>query len=711
MKRSAVAYAGVGFTVIKLKGKKPVEKNWTNIKYRKPEEVAQLFDKWNGNFGVLLGSQNLVIDYDPRNEKVGDHPLHRLVSETGLVLTETAFIVQTGGSDNGIHAYLSLPPDFSVAENLPEYKGIEFKSIGRQVVGVGSIHPETGKQYTWLEKSQKLGDIQPAPQALLDLIKTQPKKKSHKKDIGGNKDEDPIILAKYIEILQKADPAVEGSSGDKTTFKMACKGWDLGFSEDKTYTLMSEHYNLRCEPPWPEHELLEKIENAYKYAKGSKGGDLAETDFGTIEIDDPDDEGPIVWARFKGGILKPISDNVNEFFRFSDSPLHKTLVFNEFTQEILVVKPLPWWPNKKIAMPKKGITWIGRDNILGRAWFARNKKFYTSANEVGEGALVRASKRSFHPIKEYLTNLQWDGISRLEEWLIRCGNAADNIYTRAVSKTMILQAVDRIYNPGCKVDTMVILEGPQGVGKSTLIEKLGGEFYGVIASLDPSDKDTIMKMNRLWIIEIAEMTAYKKTDAQKIKSFLSTTHDEIRFPYDPKPQTLARSSIFIGSMNPPPTGEYLPDETGNRRSLPIWLGGFLVNGDYKINRDLVAELRDQLFAEATERILKGEISYIDDPEVLKMAGKEQHRRQVGEPWITRIKEWIEEKRLHFLTSRDVWVHAMLGNDIGFGHAERARVTRCLKELGYVDKVIWREGKSVRGYAKEEYTTDESDIFS
>jgi len=708
MKSSAIMYAEAGFTIIKLVGKKPAE-GWKGLKYRPPEEVAQIFDKWNGNFGVVLSPTDLVIDYDPRNEKPGDRSIQGVLEDTGLDLKK-AFLVKTGSMGKGFHAYFRLPEDFHVQEKLEEKYGnaVEFKSRGRQVAGAGCIHPETGKVYKVMASGQNLENRGPAPEALLDLIRKVPRAPSSKEDIGEVKDEDELIVEKYVEILLQTDPAVQGDSGDKVTFTVACQGRDLGLSEGKVYELMSEHFNPRCVPCWSEEELLKKVDNAFIYATGSKGEALAETDFKAIKRKRIE---KFRWNTTKGGKMEKTVNNITNFFKAEDSPLYETLIYNEFTGQIRIIKPLPWWPDQERNIPKDGFIWSEDDSIELRVYLGREKDFDANTKLMSEAILHIAKWQSYHPIKDWLNGLQWDGKKRLETWLIDTAGADDNIYIRAVSKLLLMQAVERIYHPGCKADYMPVLEGPQGIGKSTIIEILGGEFYGDIY-LDPSNKDTVDSMRRLWFVEVSEMVAYSKSDIQALKSFITRKTDNIRFAYAYRSTEVLRQCVLIGTLNPDATGQYLPDETGNRRTLPVPITGFLKNGVWLVDFDALIAMRDQLFAEAAEMVLCGELSYIRDVDVLKMAEAEQQKRQISEPWITRIGEWLEEKKIYFVTSRDIWIHAMMGADATLNNSHIRRITRCLKELGYLPKVIWDNNKSRRGFAKEEYNPKpKPDIFS
>ena len=297
-----------------------------------------------------------------------------------------------------------------------------------------------------------------------------------------------------------------------------------------------------------------------------------------------------------------------------------------------------------------------------------------------------------HPVREYLRALTWDRKSRLETWLINNTGAEDTELTRKGSKIMLLQAVARVVNPGCQCDVVFTLEGEQGIGKSSLVRILGGEYYADVP-VQPDNKDTVLAMQGKWFLEMSEMVVQKKAGADAIKSFLTKPYDRLRAPYASKPEDIKRQSVFIGTINLDATKEYLNDPTGNRRFWPIDLK------DREIDRQGLQKIRDQLFAEAYHRIVeKGELWHLTDKSMVKKLNTEQKARQMSDGWIPAIQEWIENQ--YFVTGIEAYEGALNGNRSTYKRLESTRMAQCLRELGYDADSQRVSGKLTRGYSNK-----------
>jgi energy-coupling factor transporter ATP-binding protein EcfA2 len=196
----------------------------------------------------------------------------------------------------------------------------------------------------------------------------------------------------------------------------------------------------------------------------------------------------------------------------------------------------------------------------------------------------------------------------------------------------------RVVIPGIKFDYMLILEGPQGIGKSTLVKTLAGKWYTAI-SLTDTDKDTIDAMLGAWIIENEEMVCFSKQDIERVKAFISRSTDRVRLAYDRRSKDFPRQSIFIGTINPTGDSDYLKDSTGNRRFWPIVCA--------KVDIEWLKENRDQLFAEAVACFKAGEKLWIDsnDPKINELVLSEQEERKSRDPWTSKINEFVKGKRV------------------------------------------------------------------
>lgn len=656
------------YTLIPLNGKTPTIKDWVKTEY---DPLAQACD-FNGNYGVVLRSDDLVIDVDPRRFPDGENPLKNLFRDFNFS-SENTFVVKTGG--NGLHIYLKKPANILIKNALKEYPGIEFKSIGQQVVGAGSIHPETGEVYKVVSNAFK--PIK-APEALLNAIKRQEIELTKKQMVFSDEEQN---IRRYITYLQTAPAAIEGEGGDITTFKTACRGRDFALSEMKTFELMSEYWNTRCQPEWELEDLKKKVHNAYTYNVDNVGKRTAENDFAEFSNSDEDNIGEnaekLIWDIDKNNAIKPTLRNVVNYLLCKDYPFLGILKYNEFTNDVTFVKPAPWHNGKKIS------AWTDSDVINLKYWLSKNRFFNVSTPLCQEAAIIAAEKFRYHPVREYLKSLTWDCKPRLDTWLIDFAGVNDSPYARAVGAKVLIGAVARVFNPGIKFDTMLVLEGEQGIGKSTLISILGGEWYGDVSITD-SDKDTIDAMRGNWIIEVSEMVCSRKVDTDRLKSFLSKTTDRVRLAYRRNAEDYPRQSIFIGTINPEDGVGYLKDTTGNRRFWPVTCR--------KIDIEGLKVVRNQLLAESCDRYFRGEKLYLDDS-IAKIAHEETEKRRQQDPWLEPIKDWLSKPDIELGVARTVVTsREILDECIGITlsrttNKELSRVSHIMvKELG------WEKGK-------------------
>ena len=243
-----------------------------------------------------------------------------------------------------------------------------------------------------------------------------------------------------------------------------------------------------------------------------------------------------------------------------------------------------------------------------------------------------AREHSFHPIRDYLDSLKWDKIPRIADWLTLYLGVDPSDYARAVAEKWLIGAVARIYNPGCKVDTCLILEGSQGAFKSTALRELAGNDFFTDDIADLGSKDSVIQTRGVWIIELAELDSMSRPEASRVKAFMSRQVDHIRLPYDRRTSDVPRECIFAGTVN---NDTYLKDETGGRRFWPIRVG--------KIDIDSLKRDRDQLPAEARDRFKSGANWWLDIPELVEAARDEQQARHEEDAWAEKISEFVSTR--------------------------------------------------------------------
>lgn len=673
-------YVDGGFALVPLKGKVPVDTGWNATPYKpelRPEDIS-------GNFGAVLKDTDLILDVDPRNFREGDAPLKRLAEKLGVDFSKAAVVVKTGGG--GFHLYFKKPADKTVRGQLEDYPGLEFKTRGQQVVAAGSIHPDTGEPYKLIHG--RVDRILDAPKELLDLI-TRAKIGTEQKGLIEYDDSD-ANASRFVSFLESAPVAVQGQHGDRTTYTIACKAKSFGLSFERAFELMLDFYNPRCQPPWTDSELETKIRNAYSYAQNAAGAENPKSDF-----DEQKTPVKIRWDVAENGQKKKTLNNAVNYFLLEDSALAGILAYNEFTDQTVFVKRAPWH-EEKLNFPAGGKPWQDEDTILCRHFLSEKYKFDLPSKTIDEAATVVSYMNTVHPVREYLSNLKWDGKKRLDTWLTCYLGAETNPYTRTIGVKTLLGAVARIYQPDVKFDYMLVLEGKQGIGKSTVVKILGGLWYGDII-LDPHSPDTIDAMRGLWIVECAEMEMVRRADVQALRAFLSRQVDRTRLAYGRRTKNFSRQCIFIGTMNPDAEG-YLRDMAGNRRFWPVNVN--------KIDMQSLQAERDQLWAEAVQRFMQGDSLYIDDADIAEQARLEQDQRRPQDPWLEKIKTWLESdeagKNIHVVTGLQIWTQCLLGREHQFTRREQCRISNVLQF-----ELLWEKGsfydrqsnRSVSGYRR------------
>jgi len=311
-----------------------------------------------------------------------------------------------------------------------------------------------------------------------------------------------------------------------------------------------------------------------------------------------------------------------------DPGVRGKLRLNLFSGRIDVTGPLPW------TRPGTSASWNDDDAAQLRIYY---EPFFGKVpkNDLLDAVAAAASDQAYHPVRDYLTGLTWDGTPRLDTLLIDYLGAADAPYTRAVTRKAFTAAAARILAPGCKYDTMLVLVGKQGRHKSTLLAKLGGEWFS--DSLRTfGDKDSMETIQGTWINELSEMQALSKADVNAVKMFLSKTHDYYRAAYGRYTADRPRQCVFFGTTN---STECLTDITGGRR---FWVCDIDQQGRTKnVFRDLDGE-RDQMWAEAVFRWREGETLHLP-PELDAIARQLQEEHRTHHPWEMVIREFLDQE--------------------------------------------------------------------
>lgn len=312
---------------------------------------------------------------------------------------------------------------------------------------------------------------------------------------------------------------------------------------------------------------------------------------------------------------KPLKTNNNACLIVDNHPAFKGLAFNEFSNTKDVVSQVPWREKNDFGV------WTDDDTDNTIKFI---EKSYGIASDIIVKRAVRIvfKKRKYHPIREYLQNIKWDGETRLEKLFIDYLGAEDNPYTRAVTRKSLVAAVARIFEPGVKWDYAVILVGEQGIGKSIILQKLGhiekGWFSDNFAIR--GGKEDVEQLFGVWIMEMAELAGLNRRDVGEIKKYITTRNDSCRLAYAEEKSYFKRQCVFFGTTN---ENVFLKDVTGNRRFWPVKVDKNLATKS--IWDDLDGYEIDQLWAEAVKHYKAGEILCLPkEIEDIANAQQEEH---------------------------------------------------------------------------------------
>ncbi|MHC5189597.1 virulence-associated E family protein [Enterococcus cecorum] len=318
--------------------------------------------------------------------------------------------------------------------------------------------------------------------------------------------------------------------------------------------------------------------------------------------------------------VKLIIEN-DEFFR-------KKIGRNEFDGYNYLLKPMG---NHIPAM------WSDDMESTARIYIEQEYMITVSYDNLRNAINSVALENKFNPVKEYIESVEWDKTKRLETLFIDCLGVEDSIYSREVTKRWVVGSVARVYEPACKFEIVPILEGKQGIGKSTILKRLYGEKYFMDNLQTMGDnKDDIINLRGVVIAELSELESMNKSSIAKIKQFISTTTDIIRMPYGRNSEKLQRTNVFVGTTN---TSNYLKDRTANRRFYPLPCRNEPTKDLFNLDDDYFK----QVIAEAYELYKANYKIYFDkeDEDILLMAEAYRDKAMIIDPIEERVLRYID----------------------------------------------------------------------
>jgi len=393
----------------------------------------------------------------------------------------------------------------------------------------------------------------------------------------------------------------------------------------------------------------------------------------------------------KAGKVKDTLTNISTILRHDENL--KNIVFNQFKSMLDVIGKLPW--------PQVKPGWNDTDLACAKLYFEKVYGIWSPSKFKDALLAITSSERVHHPVKEYLNSLTWDGVERLDTLLVDYLGAEDTPYVRAVTRKTLVAAVARIFRPGIKFDSILVIVGDQGIGKSSLFAKLGREWFSDSLSIsDMKDKTAPEKLQGYWLLEISELNGIKKVDVEVVKSFITRTDDKFRQAYGTSVESHPRSCVIVGTTNS--DSGFLRDVTGNRRFWPVSVTG---QGKW---RPWQLEDVDQVWAEAIFRYKQGEQLFLTG-EVAQEAYTKQRDAMETDAREGIVQEYLDRLLPNDWDSYDLYQRrsflegSEFGREPGSGSVRREKV--CTME-------IWCEcfGKPRESLKKSDSYEIESILF-
>lgn len=605
----------LGFAIIWLhpKGKRPIESGWTTGD-RKPWAYLQSTYKEGMNVGVRTGQPSKVgggflacIDVDIKDPACTKAAMTKLAElQGGQELPE----VRSGSGNGSRHLYAWTKSHFKMITVAKE-EGWEIciYSDGRQMALPPSIHP-SGKPYTWAGLS-----MEAIPEMTFEGVESVVKAKKAKAGVGqlapegSEADFEFIVSDVDIDWLPISAKILGGITDgldvvDRSNFLLpaAVALHSAGLNENEVLSVLTspDHFISGCAfdhaqtkdrkaaARWLWRYTVRKV---FADRQGSTVFDKVEGDGGytrlsgeAVEKQTAEILSEINWrqnlSRAKNGKLL---SSINNVITILEKDVDLAVVRrNEFAFRDAYSIDTPWGGTKNSSLTDD-------DTAKIKNWFDHKWGIEPNNGTINDALTVIACLNSYDPVRNWLDDLPtWDGVSRLDSWLIDHFEAqGDPEYLAQVFRKWMTAMVMRVYRPGAKFDWMPIFEGAQGIGKSSFGRVLVGDQYFLDWLPNLGDKDAALGLQGMWAVEMGELSQFRKNELETIKAFLTRTVDKFRPPHGKKLIESARRCVFFGTTN---RAEYLRDDSGNRRFKPVKVG--------RLNFEQLRADRDQLFAEA-----------------------------------------------------------------------------------------------------------------
>jgi predicted P-loop ATPase len=743
----------LGFAIIWLhpKSKRPVESGWTTGPRTKWEVLEKTF-RPGMNLGVRLGAPSkigdyylAVVDVDVKS-KDKRHRDEALKAAYELLPNLAAPVVLSGRGGGSRHIYVLTKEPFKtwnpaasdemVKVHMPSKKPskreeaeltateisnglrlsraweVSLYSDGRQVVLPPSVHPDTGKRYSW---HIALGTAADIPLAVFPAAPEQKVQKAGEVARKVQQTEKPFEFKAEpvdLELLPVSDDVREAIiSGTGVTdrsgylLRAATALVSGGLNQNQVLTVLTDPSTFLGQCGYDHAQTRDRARAAYwvwKYTVARVQYERnAENIFRDVPVEDPvildgealaaQNEDMKTEVDWRVGLERaPKTFKIKNTLKNAKLIIENTfgadcVRFNEFSMAEEAHVALPWNP----SFPRE---LYDIDVTMFKDWFTKDWGYEPSSDKIESALAVIAFENRYHPVKRWLKALpRWDEKERVDRLLSRYIPCIGDPELRAVvGRRFMVALVKRIFEPGCQSDYLLVLEGLQGINKSTAFRTLVGDAWFSDAMINVENKDAVMVIFSKWLIEFGELSTLDRTTAEHTKAFITRRTDRIRAPFDKKARDYPRQCLFVGSTN---KEEYLKDDTGNRRFWP-----FRVAEAARIER--IARDREQLFAEALWLYEAGEITYLKEPELQEKMREQQESKEMHDVLVEQVAGAIEAhektagKCLDGFAIRFLFASSHI-TGVKPDQYGTARVGAALRKLGFEQRRLQAKGQRER----------------
>ena len=556
--RAALDYAKRGLAVFPLaeRDKVPCIAGGFKNATTDPEQIAAFWKhRPNANIGIATGgmSGGLVVidcDYDEARGEDGMRTVRSFEAANGEFPDSACVSTPRGGE----HLYFLTDEPFDCSVNSDE--GVDRRADGGYVVAPPSIHPNGG-MYEWDMDIDDYG-IQKADASVLAFIRK----------LQGEKKGRHFVMPETIGKGERND----------TIFKLACSMQSKGEQDEMIYAYCIATNNVKCKPPLSNAEVEKIVEQALRYQKG-EGSRRIPGNVGQVST--------MLRVNDKGNPYQTISNC--ETVLANDIRLAGRFAYNTMAYSRTVECPLPWDAST-------GVRPIADSDYASLTAYLEREYLLTSKDKAIDAVLITCNANRYNPVTAWLSSLKWDGESRIPYLLPTYLGCDMNDYNISAIKLWMRGAIARAFHPGIKFDTMLVLKGEQGIGKSEFLRKMAHEPSWFNDNFNTVEGDAAAeKLRGMWIVEIAELLAVKNAkEVEGVKAFITSREDKYRPKYARETEARPRVCVFAGSTN---SDSFLTDPTGNRRFLIVECHQSAIQKSV-VKDEHAQEFIDQCWAEA-----------------------------------------------------------------------------------------------------------------